>query len=118
MKAAACLIAASFMALVQVPHTPGPVPEGPLPPQMPPVVQTCVPCHGAHGEGKPSAGFPRIAGQSQYYLRKQLESYADGARRDPVMEPIAKGLPSALRAEAAAYYARVEAPVVSGASVA
>jgi cytochrome c553 len=84
---------------------------------MSPVVQTCVPCHGGRGEGKPTAGFPRIGGQSQYYIRKQLDSYADGSRRDPVMEPIAKGLPAALRAEAAAYYAQVDAPPITGASV-
>ena len=111
------LIAAVLTASVQAPQTPGPVPAGPLPAQMSPVVQTCVPCHGARGEGKPAAGFPRIAAQSQHYIRKQLDSYADGSRRDPVMEPIAKGLPPALRAEVAAYYAQADAPVVSGASV-
>lgn len=111
------LTAAVLAASIQAPQTPGPVPAGPPPPQMSPVVQTCVPCHGARGEGKPAAGFPRIAAQSQYYIRKQLDSYADGSRRDPVMEPIAKGLPPALRAEVAAYYAQVDAPVVSGAGL-
>jgi cytochrome c553 len=76
-----------------------------------------VPCHGARGEGKPAAGFPRIAAQSQHYIQKQLDSYANGSRHDPVMEPIAKGLPSALREQVSAYYAQSDAPVVSGASV-
>jgi cytochrome c553 len=49
-------------------------------------------------------------------LRKQLDSYADGTRRDPVMEPIAKGLPDALRSEVAAYYAQADARLVSGTS--
>ena len=111
------LIAAVLTASVQASQTPGPVPAGPQPPQMSPVVQTCVPCHGARGEGKPAAGFPRIAAQSQHYIRRQLDSYADGSRRDPVMEPIARGLPPALRAEVAAYYAQADAPGVSGASV-
>ena len=111
------LFAAVLTASVQAPQTPGPVPAGPLPPQMSPVVQTCVPCHGARGEGKPGAGFPRIAGQSQYYIRKQLDSYADGSRRDAVMEPIAKGLTPGLREEVAAYYSRTDAPAVNGASV-
>jgi len=76
-----------------------------------------MPCHGTRGEGKAAAGFPRIAAQSQDYIRKQLDSYADGSRRDPVMEPIAKGLPAGLRAEVAAYYAQADAPAVSSASV-
>ena len=117
MRVTPYLIAAALAAPFQAPQTPGPAPAGPPPPQMSPVVQTCVPCHGARGEGKPAAGFPRIAAQSQYYIRKQLDSYADGSRRDPVMVPIAKGLPAALRAEVAAYYAQADAPVVSGASL-
>ena len=116
MRLSAYLIAAAT-TLVQAPATPGPVPAGPLPPQMSAVVQTCVPCHGARGEGKPAAGYPRLAAQSQHYLQKQLDSYADGSRRDPVMEPIAKGLPSALRAEVAAYYAQADAPVARSANV-
>lgn len=118
MRVTACLIAAALTASVQtLPQQQGAAPSRPLPPQLPPVVQTCVPCHGAHGEGKPHASFPRIAAQSQYYIRKQLDSYADGSRRDPVMEPIAKGLPPALRAEVAAYYAQIDAPAVSSASL-
>jgi cytochrome c553/cytochrome c2 len=78
--------------------------------QAPPVVQACVGCHGNRGEGNPAAGSPRIAGQSAYYLLKQLDSYANGSRRDRVMEPIARGLPPELRADVAAYYARIEAP--------
>ena len=109
MRVNAYLVAALLTASVQASQTPGPVPAGPLPPQMSAVVQTCVPCHGARGEGKPAAGFPRIAAQSQYYIRKQLDSYADGGRLDPVMEPIARGLPPALREQVAAYYAQTGA---------
>lgn len=116
MRVNTCLVVAVLTASIQAQETPGPMPAGPLPPQMSPVVQTCVPCHGVRGEGKPAAGFPRIAAQSQHYLRKQLDSYADGSRRDPVMETIARGLPAELRAEVAAYYAQADAPVVRGAS--
>ena len=76
----------------------------------PPAVQACVGCHGSRGEGNPEAGSPRIAGQSAYYLLKQLDSYANGSRRDRVMEPIARGLPPELRADVAAYYASLDAP--------
>ncbi|MGZ5093511.1 MAG: c-type cytochrome [Burkholderiales bacterium] len=58
----------------------------------------------AHG-GNPANGFPRIAGQSQYYIAKQLESYAAGSRQNPIMAPIAKALSPEERDAAAAYYA-------------
>jgi cytochrome c553 len=117
MRITAYLLAAAMTNLVEASQTPGPMPAESLPSRMSPVVQTCVPCHGTRGEGKPAAGFPRIAGQSRHYIQRQLDSYADGSRRDPVMEPIAKGLPSALRAEAAAYFAQADAPVISGATL-
>ena len=78
--------------------------------QAPPAAQACVGCHGRQGEGNPDAGSPRIAGQSAYYLLKQLESYVNGSRRDRVMEPIARGLPPDLRADVAAHYAAIDAP--------
>jgi cytochrome c553/cytochrome c2 len=78
--------------------------------QAPPAVQACVGCHGRRGEGNPDAGSPRIAGQSAYYLLKQLDSYGNGSRRDRVMEPIARGLPPELRADVAAHYASLDAP--------
>lgn len=81
-----------------------------LPTGAPPAAQACIGCHGARGEGNPEAGAPRIAGQAQRYLRKQLDSYADGTRRSVVMQPIARGLPPQLRTEVAAYYAGLDAP--------
>jgi|SRR5579871_592163 len=71
-------------------------------------VVACSSCHGAHGEGNPSGGFPRLAGQSPEYLARQLTLYADG-RQQPVMSPIAKQLsPDQMRA-AGAYYAGLSA---------
>lgn len=40
----------------------------------------CVACHGASGEGKPAAGVPGIAGQSQSYLKRQLWDFKTGNR--------------------------------------
>jgi len=77
------------------------------PPQAPAAVQTCAACHGAQGEGNASTGAPRIAGQPAQYLAKQLESYVNGSRRNPLMEPIAKGLAPADRGAVAAYYAQL-----------
>jgi cytochrome c553 len=79
-------------------------------PNAPAVVQQCAACHGARGEGNPAGGIPRIAGQSQYYLAKQLESYANGSRRNAVMQPIAKSFAPADREAAAAYYSQIDAP--------
>jgi cytochrome c553 len=81
---------------------------------MPPAAQACVGCHGNRGEGNPESGSPRIAGQSAYYLHKQLDSYANDSRRDRVMEPIARGLPPELRADVATYFAAIDAPFDRG----
>lgn len=70
-----------------------------------PNVAACASCHGAQGEGVAAAGYPRIAGQSSYYLGKQLAAYANGARLNPVMEPIAKALNAQQIRDVSAYYA-------------
>jgi cytochrome c553 len=80
-----------------------------------PNVAACASCHGAQGEGMAASGFPRIAGQAAYYLGKQLAAYANGARVNPVMEPIAKGLnPQQIR-DVSAYYASLATGAAPGA---
>jgi len=39
-----------------------------------------------------AAGFPRLAGLSNKYLKKQLEDFASGERANPIMQPIATAL--------------------------
>lgn len=68
-------------------------------------VTACVGCHGAQGEGNAAGGFPRIGGQSAYYLAKQLGAYANGARVNPIMQPIAKAMNIQQMRDAGAYYA-------------
>jgi cytochrome c553 len=68
-------------------------------------VTACVGCHGAQGEGNAAGGFPRIAGQSAIYLGKQLGAYANGARVNPIMQPIAKAMSAAQIRDVSAYYA-------------
>ena len=65
----------------------------------------CVGCHGANGEGNAQTAFPRLAGQGRLYLAHQLESYANGSRKNPIMQPIAAALNDAQRQQVAAYYA-------------
>jgi cytochrome c553 len=64
----------------------------------------CSSCHGQQGEGNAASGFPRLAGQSGDYLAHQLDSYANGSRKNPVMEPIAKALNAEQRKAVSAYY--------------
>lgn len=83
-------------------------------------IAACNTCHGAAGEGQAAAGFPRLAGQAGAYLRHELESYANGTRKNAVMEPIATAMTSEQRAAAAVYYASLPpnaAAVPSGVAV-
>ena len=40
----------------------------------------CAACHGHQGEGMVVLNAPKISGQSEWYLRKQLENYKSGLR--------------------------------------
>jgi cytochrome c553 len=74
-----------------------------------PAVPACATCHGAHGEGGPA--FPRLAGTGQAYLQAQLEAFASGARKNPLMQPIAQGLTPQQRAAVTLYYSKLPAPL-------
>ncbi|MEM6927356.1 MAG: c-type cytochrome [Myxococcota bacterium] len=63
----------------------------------------CVQCHGAHGEGRPELGAPRIAQLDASYVTAQLRSfrdgtrgYADGDESGQAMAAVAAGLPDAV----------------------
>ncbi len=40
----------------------------------------CAACHGQQGEGLPALNAPRLAGQSPWYLKRQIELYKSGLR--------------------------------------
>jgi len=40
----------------------------------------CASCHGQNGEGMQVPNAPKLAGQSEWYLRRQLENYKSGLR--------------------------------------
>ena len=67
----------------------------------------CMACHGTRGEGQAASGFPRLAGQNQDYLLKQLQAFANGTRKSPQMAPIAGALNAGQMRDAASYYARL-----------
>lgn len=64
-------------------------------------------CAGCHGEDGNSVmpGFPKLAGQHQTYLVKQLQAFKSGARIAPMMAPLAAGLDDQAIQEIATYYA-------------
>jgi cytochrome c553 len=57
-----------------------------------------------------SGAFPRIAGQSAYYLAKQLRDFTSGVRVNAIMTPVAGALSADDVADVAAYYAGIDAP--------
>jgi cytochrome c553 len=70
----------------------------------------CAQCHAFNGVSDGSGAFPRIAGQSAYYLTKQLRDFTSGIRVNPIMTPVAGALTADDIADVAAYYAGIEAP--------
>jgi len=74
----------------------------------------CVRCHGFDGNSDGSGAFPVIAGQSEYYLAKQLRNYASGTRKNAIMSPIAAKLTPDQIAAVTGYYSHLAAHRVSG----
>jgi cytochrome c553 len=70
----------------------------------------CAQCHALNGASDGSGAFPRLAGQSSYYLSKQMRAFISGDRVNAVMSSIAKALSPDEIADVSAYYAGVSAP--------
>lgn len=64
----------------------------------------CAACHGATGIN-PSPTYPDLAGQHAAYIVKQLQSFKQGTRLDPVMAPMAAGLSTQDMEDVAAFFA-------------
>jgi cytochrome c553 len=71
---------------------------------------SCARCHGARGEGRGSAAFPKLAGQKLDYQIAALKAYARGARRSGMMEPVAAGLTDDELHALSRYYAAMADP--------
>jgi cytochrome c553 len=72
----------------------------------------CAGCHAFNGVSDASGAFPRLGGQSAYYLAGQLRDFASGVRNSAIMSPIAKALSPDDIADVTAYFAGVEAPIL------
>jgi len=70
----------------------------------------CVVCHGHDGIGR-NPEVPHIAGESEFYLTKQLRAFRSGERVHPQMSIVAKGLSDDDIDDLAAYYASIKIAV-------
>ena len=66
--------------------------------------ETCVVCHGPDGNSN-NPHWPNLAGQHAEYVKKQLEDYRTGSRKNDQMTPLAMALSDQDIADLAAYYA-------------
>ncbi|QPK62056.1 cytochrome c4 [Methylomonas sp. LL1] len=64
---------------------------------------SCAGCHGEDGNSM-MPGFPKLAGQHQAYLVKQLQAFKGGLRNSAMMAPLAMSLDDKSMEEIAAYY--------------
>jgi len=64
-------------------------------------VPACLACHGAKGQG--NGPIPRLAGQHEAYVERQLEAFASKARANEIMHENSKNLTSEQIRDAAAY---------------
>lgn len=65
----------------------------------------CAGCHGPDGNS-PAPMFPKIAGQGEAYIVKQLMEFKSGKRVDPTMVGMVAALSEQDMADLAAYYSK------------
>jgi len=56
--------------------------------QWPRASEACIFCHGIEGNAR-AQNYPRLAGQPEAYIAKQLKAFASGERSDPTMTSLA-----------------------------
>ncbi len=71
----------------------------------------CAACHGIDGNSA-APDFPRLAGQYPDYLVKTLLDYKSGARKNPIMAPMAAPLSAQDMEDIAAFYSSQKGLVV------
>lgn len=65
----------------------------------------CVACHGLDGNAIDPTLYPRLAGQSERYLSRQLALFKSGERVNAIMQPFATALSAQDMRDIGAYYA-------------
>lgn len=71
----------------------------------------CAACHGATGNDSLLPNVPKIGGQGERYLLKQLQEIKAGVRPVPLMEPVVAPMSEQDLADLAAFYAAQELPL-------
>lgn len=74
-------------------------------------VAVCVACHGESGNESVLPNVPKLGGQGEKYLFKQLEEIKAEVRVVPLMSGILNPMSEQDLADIAAYYASLEAPL-------
>jgi cytochrome c553 len=77
-------------------------PEG----TIPKAAQLCVTCHGQDGAAI-APMYPSLAGQHEDYLRRAIEEYQKGGRKNPIMTGFAANLTPADVNEIVGYFSRM-----------
>ncbi len=68
----------------------------------------CIQCHGEKGDGNPAQKAPRIAGQHDWYVLKQIQDIKAGViRKNPVMIPFVSKLSEQDMKDLAAYISKL-----------
>ncbi|WP_428623164.1 c-type cytochrome [Sedimenticola sp.] len=71
---------------------------------------TCLACHGADGNSA-NAVWPKLAGQHPSYIKKQLQNFKAGVRKNDLMSPMAMPLSEQDMDDLAAYFSsQTQAP--------
>ena len=71
----------------------------------------CVACHGQSGNDSLLPNVPKLGGQSEKYLLKQMQDIKGGLRAAPLMNGMLNTLNDQDLADVAAYYAGMPAPL-------
>lgn len=68
----------------------------------------CIACHGANGEGNVSQKAPKLSGQYDWYIEKQIMDIKEGKlRKNPVMIPFVSKLSAEDMKDLAAYISQL-----------
>src|SRR5687767_10129783 len=74
-------------------------------------LQQCAACHGKDFVTGLDPTYPKLAGQYQDYLEKVLRDYKSGARKNPIMNGIAKPLSRDQIKNVSAYLSALSSPL-------
>jgi cytochrome c553 len=82
-------------------------PAGKAPASVPAAAALCTACHGADGVSLTPL-YPSLAGQHEDYLRRALQEYAKGGRKNPIMKGFASSLKDADIEVIVRYYSQLQ----------